>query len=354
MPDFPRHKARYSTIARGGAQNSARFYLTRPAFAESSATDIWHIYAGPRTERELAAYNHAERNPFALSGLNLNQVVESSGILAPIEFVLKWIMEIFHKIIPNWGVSIILMTILVRLILFPLTRKNSESTLKMQAMQPRMQELQAKYADNPQKMNEEMAKLYQETGYNPMSGCLPLLIQFPLIFAMYNLFNNYFEFRGAMFIPGWISDLSKGDSICTLPFNIPLGIGNQVRLLPVIYVVSQLIFGKVTQPKAGGQQAGMMKFMMYGMPLIFFFIFYNAPSGLLIYWISSNLLTLVQQVIINKMLQRKKEEQALQSQNVVKFPGQQKGDSARKARGKGASKGGGKPSSSKGAGKKNK
>ena len=345
-PEFPLHKARYSTIARGGAENAARFYLTRPAFAETSNTDIWHIYAGPRTERELAAFNHAERNPFGLSGLNLNQVVESSGILAPIEFVLKWIMEIFHKIIPNWGVSIILMTVLMRLIIFPLTRKNSESTLKMQALQPRMQELQTKYADNPQKMNEEMAKLYKETGYNPMSGCLPLLIQFPLIFAMYNLFNNYFEFRGAMFIPGWISDLSKGDSICELPFTIPFGMGNQLRLLPIIYVVSQLIFSKVTQPKTGGPQAGTMKFMMYGMPLIFFFIFYNAPSGLLLYWICSNLLTLVQQVIINKLLQNKKEEQAQGGANSVKFPAAQKGSTGKKGGGKGAS--------SKGAPKKNK
>ena len=349
VPEFPLHKARYSTIARGGAQNAAKFYLTRPAFDGASNTDIWHIYAGPRTERELAAYNHADRNPFALSGLNLNQVVESSGILAPIELVLKWIMEIFHKIIPNWGVSIILMTILMRLIIFPLTRKSSESTLKMQAVQPRMQEIQTKYADNPQKMNEEMAKLYKETGYNPMSGCLPLLIQFPLIFAMYNLFNNYFEFRGAMFIPGWISDLSKGDSICELPFSIPLGIGNQLRLLPIIYVVSQLIFGKVTQPKSAGAQASTMKFMMYGMPLIFFFIFYNAPSGLLLYWICSNLLTLAQQVIINKMLHGKKDEQQQGGANSVKFPVAKKGNAAKKDEGKGA-----KPASSKGAPKKNK
>lgn len=318
VPEFPIQKARYSTVTGENAENAAKVYLTRPALNVTDNTDIWHVYIGPRTERELAAYNNAERNPYGISGKNLNQAVESSGILAPLEVILKWIMEMFHRVIPNWGVSIILMTILMRVVIFPLTRKSSESTLKMQDLQPKMKEIQEKYAGNQQRMNEEMAKLYKETGYNPLSGCLPLLIQFPLIFAMYNLFNNYFEFRGAMFIPGWISDLSKGDSVYTFPFSIPFGIGNQLRLLPIIYVISQLIFSKITQPGGNaGAQAGSMKFLMYGMPLIFFFIFYNAPSGLLIYWIFSNLLTLVQQIIINKMIHNKKNPQ---TENRVAFP----------------------------------
>lgn len=307
VPDFQIQETNYSTVVKGEGANAAQICLTRPAINASRNSDTWYMYIGPRTEKELAVYNVSSHNSFGLNDRHLNQAVESSGILAPLEIILKWIMEIFHKIIPNWGISIILMTILMRLIIFPLTRKSSESTLKMQELQPRMKEIQEKYNGNPQRMNEEMAKLYKETGYNPLSGCLPLLIQFPLIFAMYNLFNNYFEFRGAMFIPGWIPDLSRGDSIYTLGFNIPFGIGNQVRLLPIIYVFSQLIFGKITQP-GGGQQTGSMKFMMYGMPLIFFFIFYNAPSGLLIYWISSNLLTLVQQIIINKIIHGKKNQ----------------------------------------------
>jgi YidC/Oxa1 family membrane protein insertase len=133
-----------------------------------------------------------------------------------------------------------------------------------------------------------------------MSGCLPLLIQFPIIIAMFNLFNNYFEFRGAMFIPGWIPDLSVGDSLMTFNFNIPF-LGNALRLLPVIYVASQLLFGKLTPTAPGGSNM-QMKMMMYGMPIFFFFIFYNAPSGLLLYWTTSNVLQLVQQLIINKTL----------------------------------------------------
>ncbi len=332
VPEFKLENAKYSTVTGKEGESAARLFLARPAFSDSSVTDIWHIYAGPRTERPLASYNYPDNNPFGISGKNLNQAVESSGILAPLEIALKWIMEMFHRVIPNWGISIILMTILMRIIIFPLTRKSSESTLKMQELQPKIKEIQEKHAGNQQKINEEMAMLYKETGYNPLSGCLPLLIQLPLIFAMFNLFNNYFEFRGAMFIPGWISDLSKGDSVYTLGFSIPFGLGNQVRMLPIIYVISQLIFGKITQPGTGSGQAGSMKFMMYGMPLIFFFIFYNAPSGLLIYWICSNLLTLVQQIIINKMLHGKKAVQVSVGKNSVRFPGAKKHDKTKAKR----------------------
>lgn len=309
LSETPIQSVLYSTIGEDQNSSTAQMFLTREPINGNNNTDIWHFYIGPRTEKDLSKYNIANNNPYNLSDTKIDLIVESSGILGPLEVVLKLLMEFFYKLIPNWGVSIILLTILMRAILFPLTKKSSEATLKMQELQPKIQEIQAKYKENSAKMNEEMAKFYKTVGYNPLSGCLPLLIQFPLIFAMYNLFNNYFEFRGALFIPGWIPDLSKGDSIMKLALTIPV-IGWQLtnlRLLPIIYVISQLLYGKVTQTPGSAQQNSQMKFMMYGMPLIFFFIFYDAPAGLLIYWIFSNVLTMVQQVIINKLMHSKKE-----------------------------------------------
>jgi YidC/Oxa1 family membrane protein insertase len=130
-----------------------------------------------------------------------------------------------------------------------------------------------------------------------------MLLQLPIFFAMYNLFNNHFDLRGAMFIPGWIPDLSLPESIWDFPPGVRLPIlgWNALRLLPFIYVGSQLLYGKVTQTP--DQQANaQMKMMLYVMPIAFFFILYDVPSGLLIYWIFSNLLTMVQQVAINKYL----------------------------------------------------
>lgn len=306
IPEAPLAGVRYSAVTIDPSVPVSQMYLTRPAISGNRNTDLWRFYIGPRTDKNLAVYNISTNNPFGIGDAKLNEMVESSGILAPLEILLKLIMELFYSFIPNWGISIILMTILMRIVIFPLTKKSSEATLKMQEHAPKMQEIQAKYKGNPQKLNEEMAKFYQSSGYNPLSGCLPLLIQFPLIFAMYNLFNNYFEFRGAMFIPGWIPDLSQGDSVLAFPFTVPLVNWTELRILPIIYVVSQLLFGKVTQTPTSAQQNSSMKFMMYGMPLMFFFLFYNAPAGLLIYWTFSNILTLGQQIVINKMMHAKK------------------------------------------------
>ena len=306
----------YSTQLDKNDYANAQVMLTRNPIMQNSVTDTYYIYVGPRTEQDLRIYNRSTDNEWKLSGLRLNDSLNTSGLLSWLEIAMKWIMEMIYKVIPNWGVAIIIMTILLRLVIYPLTKKSSESTLKMQEFQPKIQELQTKYKDNPEKMNVEMAKLYKETGYNPLMGCLPLLIQFPLIIAMFNLFNNYFEFRGAMFIPGWIPDLSVGDSIYTLKFNIPL-LGNQIRLLPVIYLVSQLFYGKMTSASTPTQSNGQMKFMMYGMPIIFFFIFYNSPSGLLLYWTVSNILTMVQQIFINRMMKAKKAEMEKSKENEI-------------------------------------
>ena len=204
--------------------------------------------------------------------------------------------------------------------MFPISKKQSMSSLKMQDLQPKLKAIQDKYKNDQQKLQQETSKLYQQAGYNPASGCLPMVFQFLVLFAMYNLFNNYFEFRGAMFIPGWIPDLSTGDVVKTFNFNIPL-IGNQLRLLPVIYVATQLLSGKITQygqSAAPGQSQATMKFMMYGMPLMFFFMFYNAPAGLLLYWLTSNVLQIFQQLIINKMMREKRAEKEAGAAKVQK------------------------------------
>ena len=304
--------ASYSTKNEVDNFQDAQLLLVRVPVSGSFVQDSYYVYMGPKVEKNLGIYNNAVENNWKLSNLKLDEAL-GSGWLSWLETFLKFLMEFFYKLIPNWGVSIILMTILLKVAMFPLTKKSSVSTLKMQELQPRIKEIQDKYKNNPEKMNAEMGKFYKEAGYNPLSGCLPLLIQFPLIFAMFNLFNNYFEFRGAMFIPGWIPDLSVGDSIYIFPPTIPLIGGSALRLLPIIYVASQLLFTKITQTASANAAGGgnSMKLMMYGMPLFFFFMFYNAPAGLLLYWTVSNFLQLIQQMFINKIMHTKRVEMGL-------------------------------------------
>lgn len=304
----------YSSQVEVNEYANAQAIMVRKPIDEQDVQDTYYMYFGPRNEKDLKVYNLADKNGWGLNGLRLSECLQSSGWLGWLETILKWIMEIVNRFVHNWGISIILMTIIIKTIMFPFTKKQSMGTLKMQEIQPKIKAIQEKYKDNPQKLNEAMTKVYQESGYNPMSGCLPMIVQFLILFAMYNLFNNYFEFRGSVFIPGWISDLSVGDSVYTFRRSIPF-FGNQLRILPLIYLASQLFYGKITgnggTASAGSSQM-QMKMMMYGMPIVFFFIFYNAPSGLLLYWTVSNIFQMGQQIVINNMMKKKRAETRLE------------------------------------------
>ena len=307
IPSTPAQQILYSAAQPNtDTVQDGQLFFSRPVITSNKVTDVYRIYIGPCSENILSTYNIPSKNNYNYDNLRIDTVAVSSGIWRPLEILLKWLLQFFYKLIPNWGVSIILVTIFIKLIFFPLTKKSSEATQKMQEHQPELKALQEKYKKNPQKLQEETAKFYQKYGYNPLSGCLPLLIQLPILFAMYRLFNNYFEFRGAMFIPNWIPDLSVGDSVLQFPSPIPFLGWTDLRILPIVYVISQIVFSKITQPPSSDQQQNStMQIMMYGMPIFFFFMFYNAPAGLLIYWTCTNFLMLVQQLIIKGMMNKK-------------------------------------------------
>ena len=300
IPYLAQYSIIFSDKAEPGIASASRLNIVRPAVNSPRVSDTYRFYLGPKSQDDLVIYNTG-RNEFGLIDTNLVEVASTRGIFAPLEKLLKWLLLLFYKIAPNYGIAIILLTLFIKIIFFPLTKKGSEATLRMQALAPKIKELQEKHKNNPQKLQAEMAVFYKQEGYNPVSGCLPMLLQIPIFISMYSLFNNHFDLRGAMFIPGWIPDLSVPEAILNFPegFRLPLLGWTALRGLPFIYVGSQLIYGKVTQTP-GQQSNNQMKMMLYVMPIAFFFILYNVPSGLLIYWIFSNVLTLVQQVIINK------------------------------------------------------
>ena len=303
----------FSALPEPGLPAASRLYITRPAVASSRVEDVFHFYLGPKNLADLIRYERGD-NSFALRNTGLMEVAHSRGFLAPLERVLKFFLQLFHSWIPNYGVAIILLTILVKIVTFPLTKKGSESTIRMQALAPKIKEIQEKNKGNPQKMQAEMAAFYKKEGYNPLAGCLPMLIQFPIFIAMFGLFNNHFDLRGAEFIPGWIPDLSVPEYIFAFPEGIviPLLGWEAIRALPFIYVGSQLLYGKVVQtPDQAANKH--MKMMLFLMPIIFFFVLYNMPSGLLVYWTMSNLLTMGQQVGLNKYMARKKARAAMSS-----------------------------------------
>ncbi len=295
-------------------------HIARPAQKANAWTDKYHFYMGPAKKDILERYNKSERNVLGVSDLHADEVVTTNRLIGWLANLMKWVLELFYKLIPNYGVAIILLTLLTKLVFFPLTIKSSESTAKMAALNPKMQEIRARLKDKPDKMNQEIAALYKKEGVSPMSGCLPLLLQLPIFFALYNLLNTHFELRGALFIPGWIPDLSVPESVLDFGFTIPLVNWTSLRLLPLIMLGTQLLSGKVTQPPgAGDQQGGMnMKLMTYALPIVFLFILYDMPSGLVLYWTVQNVLSIVQQLYMNSRRKAKEAQLAEAAPPVVK------------------------------------
>ena len=174
-------------------------YMSRAASGESKTTDVYSFYCGPQLSSTLGIYDNAKDNIFGLSNHHLKKALDVSW-LSWLEKILKVLLEVFYFLIPNYGVAIILLTILTKALLIPLSKKGTESTAKMSALQPKLQELQTKYKDDPEALNNAMAKLYKEEGINPMGSCWPMLIQFPIFIGLYGLLNKDFSLRGAMFV----------------------------------------------------------------------------------------------------------------------------------------------------------
>ena len=290
-----------STVTPEGLRDGASLTMTRPPMRSAANRDVLRFYVGPKVTRTLERYNDPDDNALGLRNLELQELEDSRFLFGWLENILKWVLQLLYRFIPNYGFAIIVLTVLVKAMLWPLTHKSYESTSKMQQLNPQIQEIRTKYKDNPQKMNQAMADLYKKEGVNPLGGCLPLGLQFPFFIAMFGVFNNHFDLRGATFIPGWITDLSAPESIVNFgDFTVPFLGWNDLRLLPIIFVGSQLLSSKLMQNPAANTSSGQMKFMQYGLPIMFFFILYNMPSGLLVYWIFSNILTVGQQFAISQ------------------------------------------------------
>ena len=213
-------------------------------------------------------------------------------------YPLVWVLNLFNGWIPNFGVAIILLTILVRLLFWPLTRKSTEGMKKMQELQPLMKEIQAKYKDNPQRLQQETWQLYREKKVNPMSSCLPMLIQIPVFIALFNVLRSAVELRYAPFL--WIADLSEPEGLFASWF--PFG---GLNVLPILMAVSTALQSYFTPSTGDKKQQQMMMVMMPAMMLI---MFYSFPSALSLYWFLSNIFSIVQMWLICRQTAAKQAE----------------------------------------------
>ena len=239
------------------------------------------IYLGPLDYEGLKRY-----------GIGLEEAVDLGWVgFRPISKVLLYLLVAMHKVVPNYGVVIILFATLVKVAFYPLTHKTYEASAGMQKLQPKMAEIKERYKSDQQRMSREMMKLYKESGMNPLKGCFPLLLQMPIFFALYRVFANTIELRKAGFAL-WIDDLSQPDRL-PLPFPLPY-VGNELHVLPLLMAASMFIQQRMTV------QDPRQKMMVYLMPVMMLFFFWGISSGLVLYWTVFNILSAIQQMVLMK------------------------------------------------------
>jgi YidC/Oxa1 family membrane protein insertase len=249
-----------------------------------SASYNFDFYLGPKDQKALSA-----------AGSHLTAAIDL-GWFAFLARPLAWLLRLFHGFVGNYGVAIILVTILIKIVLWPLTAKSYKSMKQMQKLQPRVQEIREKFKDDPQTMNREMLQLYRTFKVSPLGGCLPMVLQIPFFIAFYRVLDYALELRGAPFAL-WIYDLSAPDRLFHFGFSIPfVAQPTGIPVLTLLMGATMIWQQKMTPAMGDPMQAKIMMLL----PIIFIVALLNMPSGLVLYWLVNNILSIFQQKLINR------------------------------------------------------
>lgn len=242
--------------------------VAMPIPTNGTVSDSYILYAGPIHYKTLKQY-----------GVGLEELTSLGWvIIKPFSIAIIWLLPKIYSVVPNYGIVVLIFALLIKIIIYPLSKKQTIAMTKLKDLQPKMKKIQERYKSDPQRLNKEMMKLYKEAGANPLSGCLPILPQMPLFFALFTVFRTTIEFRGASFA-FWITDLSVKDPYYILP----------IIMVAIMFVQQKMT---MTDPKN--------KMMVYLMPLFFGWLFMNFPAGLVLYWTGFNILSLLETIFIRK------------------------------------------------------
>ncbi len=289
-------------------------FIMQIPLKRSAQTTTFRYFAGPYDHTILSRLDTA----FSDEGYTPDYAAVQSfdrwfGFISePFSKFLFFLMNSFYKMTNSWGFSIILLTLALRIMMYPLNAWSFKSMAKMQLIGPKVAALQAKHKKDPKRAQMEVMSLYRENKVNPITGCLPMLLQLPFLVGMFDLLKSTFDLRGAAFIPGWIDNLTAPDILFS--WNYPIFfIGTSFHLLPILLGVIMFFQQKITQGLSGKEKVAVVtdqqkQQKMTGniMVIVFTVLFYNFPSGLNIYWLSSMILGIVQQWYTNKAMARKK------------------------------------------------
>ena len=206
-------------------------------------------------------------------------------------------LKFFYKYLHNWGLAVIVLSLAIWLALYPLTAKSLTSTKKMQSLQPKIEALRQQYKSDPQKLNKEIFGLYKINKINPLGGCLPLVLQMPIFFGLYQMLSRSQELKGAQFL--WIKDLASTDKLYT--FSFASGSKFDLNLLPILMMALMFFQQKISLKSTAGVSSEQQRMFATVFPIMFGVMFYNFPAGLVLYWAINSLLMFIQQLKINRI-----------------------------------------------------
>ena len=279
---IPERKRSISSVTLSGAGDTTETYGMSFTF-DPIEKQAFKLYMGPLEYDRVRSLE-----------VSLESIMDFGwSFIRPISKGVLFALKKMHGVIPNYGYVLIVFAFIIKILVYPLTKKSYQSMAAMQAVAPEVNALKEKYKSNPTKLNQATMELYKKKGVNPLGGCLPMLLQMPLLFALFQVFRTTIELRSEPFI-WWITDLSSPDAVFYLPFKIPL-YGSHVAILPILMVVSMFIQQRMM---SGPAQQPQQKTMQYFMTGFFFLIFNGFPSGLNLYYTLFNVLTIAQQKLI--------------------------------------------------------
>lgn len=290
----------FSTYPVQGLSSGGQLAYTRSPIQSSAVEDVFRIYVGPSGDSAtLTKYNNADSNTFGISNARFDKI-KSRRILSFLERLLSWLLRLLYKVIPNYGIAIILLTLLVRFATLPILKKSKKNSEKMKALGPKVKQIKECFPNDPMRQNQEMMALYKREHFSPFSSMFGMMIQIPFFLAMYRvIYENFDLWRQPFF--SWINDLSEPDKLFSFGgFVVPFFGWKEFNVLPIIMLCTQFFSSLILTKQQSQASAvspmggkGIMLLLSYGFPCIIFFALYNSPSGLILYWIVSNIFTVI-------------------------------------------------------------
>ncbi|HTF82302.1 MAG TPA: membrane protein insertase YidC [Cytophagales bacterium] len=301
IPDVEFSKLQVNSVGDPNDTSIIKTLNANGAFAVQGGKTGFQYYLGP---------NHYQTCKKITEGFGNNVYLGWPVFNAINKFIIIPIFNFLESIFSNYGIIILVLVLIVKLALFPLSYKSYLSMAKIKVLKPELDEIKARVGDDMQAQQQEQMKLYQSVGVNPLAGCIPVLLQMPILLAMFNFFPNAIELRHKSFL--WADDLSIYDTFVKLPFSIPFGYGDHVSLFTILMTVATLVNTWYTS-QMQASMSGPMKYMQYVMPIIFLFVLNSMSAGLTYYYFISTVFTIVQQFIIKSRVDETKIREKLDS-----------------------------------------